>query len=72
MKYLNYVLGFIGVVVSFLVFVFMFLILYVVIVSPSCAERGGVQVPNGMVIINVMIGKVMVPQITQAYKCVIP
>lgn len=70
MKYVLWFMGFCGVVV--LVFVFLMLLLYVVIISPSCTDRGGVDVPNGVVFTNIMVGKVMMPQITQSYKCVIP
>lgn len=67
---MKYVIGVISAIALTLVAVLMFL-LYVVVASPSCAERGGVQVHNGVVVTNIMVGKVLIPQITQSYKCVI-
>lgn len=59
-----------GLIASILL-LFMLLLLYVVITSPTCTERGGVEVSDGVQIQNVMIGKVMIPQLTPKYKCVI-
>ncbi|AEO14607.1 hypothetical protein MT_57068 [Pseudomonas phage phiPto-bp6g] len=68
---MKYVLGFLTVVALAMVAFFM-IMLYVVVNAPTCSERGGVDVADGVVITNVTIGKVMIPQITQSYKCVIP
>lgn len=67
---MKYAIGLIT-VFSVAMVAFLLLMLYVVVTSPTCKERGGVEIADGVRIQNVMIGKAMIPQVIPKYKCII-
>ena len=44
-------------------------LIYMLLTSPSCYERGGVQVYKGSTVQMIMVGKVMIPQTVPMYSC---